>query len=79
MVLASVQKTSRVVILNEAPRTCGYAAELAALIVEKAFWGLDAPIVRVTGFDTPFPYRLEKEYLPTVDRVLDSWRTTVNA
>lgn len=76
-VLASVQKTHRVVIVHEAPRTCGYAAELASLIVEKAFWSLDAPILRVTGFETAFPYRLEKEYLPTSDRILDALRTTV--
>ena len=76
-VLASVRKTSRVVIVHEAPRTCGYAAELAALIVEKAFFSLDAPIARVTGFDTPFPYRLEKEYMPTPDRILEAVRATV--
>ena len=78
-VLASVQKTHRIVIVHEAPRTCGYGDELASLIVEKAFWSLDAPILPVTGFDTPFPYRLEKEYLPTSDRILDALRTTVAA
>ena len=75
-VVSSVKKTSRVVIVHEAPRTCGYAAELASLIVEKAFWSLDAPIMRVTGFDTPFPYRLEKEYMPTPQRILEAIRTT---
>ncbi len=77
-VVTSVEKTTRVVIVHEAPRTCGYAAELASLIVEKAFWSLDAPIMRVTGFDTPFPYRLEDEYMPTPERILGAIRTTMN-
>ena len=78
-VLASVQKTSRVVLVHEAPRTCGFAAELAALIAEKAFWSLDAPILRVTGFDTPFPYRLENDYMPTAQRILEGVRATMNS
>src|SRR5690242_15034609 len=69
-VLASVQKTGRVVIVHEAPRTCGYGAELAALIAERALTSLQAPIVRVTGYDTPFPYTLEHTYLPDAARVL---------
>src|SRR5436305_478134 len=68
-VLASVRKTGRVVIAHEAPKTCGYGAELAALIAEKALMSLEAPILRVAGFDTPFPYTLENEYLPSPDRV----------
>ena len=68
-VLESVRKTGRVVIVHEAPKTCGFGAELAALIAEKALMSLEAPIVRVTGFDTPFPYTLENEYLPSPDRV----------
>jgi 2-oxoisovalerate dehydrogenase E1 component beta subunit len=68
-VLTSVRKTGRVVIAHEAPKTCGYGAELAALIAEKALLSLEAPIVRVTGFDTPFPYTLENEYMPSPDRV----------
>ena len=68
-VLESVRKTGRVVIAHEAPRTCGYGAELAALIAEKALLSLEAPISRVTGFDTPFPYTLENEYLPSPDRI----------
>jgi 2-oxoisovalerate dehydrogenase E1 component beta subunit len=68
-VLASVRKTGRVVIAHEAPKTCGYGAELAALIAEKALLSLEAPIARVAGFDTPFPYTLENEYLPSPDRV----------
>ncbi len=71
-ILASVKKTSRVVIVHEAPRTSGFGAEVAATIAEKAILHLDAPIVRVTGFDTPFPYTLEREYLPDPDRILDA-------
>lgn len=68
-VLQSVRKTGRVVIAHEAPKTCGYGAELAAMIAEKALLSLEAPIARVAGFDTPFPYTLENEYLPSPDRV----------
>jgi pyruvate dehydrogenase E1 component beta subunit len=68
-VLASVRKTGRVVIAHEAPKTCGYGAELAAMIAEKALMSLEAPIARVAGFDTPFPYTLENEYMPSPDRV----------
>ena len=69
-VLASVSKTGRVVIVHEAPRTCGYGAELSALIAEKALTSLQAPVLRVTGYDTPFPYTLEHSYLPDAPRVL---------
>ena len=69
-VLASVQKTGRVVILHEAPRTCGYGAELSALIAERVLTSLQAPVLRVTGYDTPFPYTLEHSYLPDAPRVL---------
>jgi 2-oxoisovalerate dehydrogenase E1 component beta subunit len=60
------------VIVHEAPRTSGFGAELAATIAEKAMLSLQAPILRVTGFDTPFPYTLEHEYLPDADRILDA-------
>jgi len=71
-ILQSVEKTGRVVIVHEAPRTCGFGAELAATIQERALLHLEAPILRVTGFDTPFPYALESEYLPDRDRVFDA-------
>jgi len=71
-ILASVRKTGRVVVVHEAPRTCGFGAELAATIQEKAILSLEAPILRVTGFDTPFPYTLEHEYLPDAHRILDA-------
>ncbi len=67
--LASVRKTGRVVIVHEAPRTCGYGAELAALVAEQALTSLLAPVLRVTGYDTPFPYTLEHTYLPDAPRV----------
>jgi len=76
-VIESVKKTGRAVVVNEAPKTCGYAAELAALIMEKAFLHLEAPVTRLTGFDTPFPYTLEMEYLPDAARVVDAVRRTV--
>ncbi len=68
--LDSVRKTGRVVILHEAPRTCGYGAELAAIVAEQALTSLQAPVLRVTGYDTPFPYSLEHSYLPDAPRVL---------
>jgi 2-oxoisovalerate dehydrogenase E1 component beta subunit len=71
-VLTSVKKTGRAVIVHEAPRTCGYGAEIAALIAEEAVDSLEAPILRVTGFDTPFPNALENYYMPDARRVLDA-------
>jgi pyruvate dehydrogenase E1 component beta subunit len=76
-ILASVQKTSRCVIVHEAPRTCGFGAELIASIQERAIDSLESPILRVTGFDTPFPYSLEHEYMPNADRVLGAIRQTL--
>jgi 2-oxoisovalerate dehydrogenase E1 component beta subunit len=77
-VIQSVEMTGRAIVLHEAPRTCGFGAEIAALIQEKAFLHLKAPVVRVTGFDTPFPYALEKLYIPDARRTLESIRHTVN-
>jgi len=69
-IVESVKRTGRVVVVHEAPKTCGFGAELVSLICEKAFLHLEAPPLRVTGFDTPFPYTLENEYLPLVHRIL---------
>ena len=77
-ILKSVKKTGRVVIAHEAPRTSGFGAEIAATIAEKAILSLEAPIVRVTGLDTPFPYTLESEYLPDADRILDAVERVVS-
>jgi pyruvate/2-oxoglutarate/acetoin dehydrogenase E1 component len=69
-ILASVGKTGRAVIVQEAPRVAGFGAELAAVIAEKAILDLRAPIVRVTGYDVPFPFwSIEHEYLPSPERV----------
>ena len=76
-ILASVKKTGRVVIVHEAPKTCGFGAELVASIQERAMASLEAPILRVAGFDTPFPMTLEHEYMPNADRVLSAVRKTL--
>jgi pyruvate/2-oxoglutarate/acetoin dehydrogenase E1 component len=73
--LASAAKTGRVVIVQEAPRVCGFAAELAAILAEKAILDLQAPVVRVTGYDVPYPYwQIEDAYMPSVERVVDAAR-----
>jgi 2-oxoisovalerate dehydrogenase E1 component beta subunit len=76
-ILASVKKTGRAVIVHEAPKTCGFGGELIASIQERAMEHLEAPILRVCGFDTPFPYTLEHEYMPNADRVLGVIRQTL--
>ncbi len=76
-IIASVKKTGRAVVVHEAPRTCGFGAELSALIQERCFLSLEAPVARVTGFDTPFPYTLESEYLPRAPRILQAIRATL--
>lgn len=68
-ITASVKKTGRFVVVHEAPRTCGYGAELVSLVTERCFYHLEAAPVRVTGYDTPFPYTLEDEYLPLAPRI----------
>jgi 2-oxoisovalerate dehydrogenase E1 component beta subunit len=78
-ILASVEKTGRLVIVHEAPRTGGFGAELVSLVCEKAFYHLQAPPVRVTGFDTPFPYTLEMEYMPLSHRILPAVLQTARA
>lgn len=68
-VLDSVVKTGRAIVVSEAPRTGSFAAEIAALIGEHAILNLEAPVLRVSGYDTPFPYTLENEYLPDPARI----------
>jgi 2-oxoisovalerate dehydrogenase E1 component beta subunit len=71
-ITASVRKTGRAVVMHEGPRTLGFGAELAARIQEELFYDLEAPVLRASGFDTPYPpARLEKLWLPGVDRLLD--------
>jgi 2-oxoisovalerate dehydrogenase E1 component subunit beta len=72
-VYASVRKTGRAVVVHEAPGNLGLGAELAARITEECFYSLEAPVLRVTGYDVPYPAaRVEEEYLPDLDRVLDA-------
>ena len=66
---ASVKKTGRCVVIHEATRTSGFGAELAALVQERCFYHLEAPVVRVTGFDTPYPHSLEWAYFPGPVRI----------
>ncbi len=78
--LASAAKTGRVVIVQEAPRVCGFAAELAAILAEKAIYDLRGPVVRVTGYDVPYPYwQIEDAYMPSVARVADAARRLLAA
>jgi 2-oxoisovalerate dehydrogenase E1 component beta subunit len=75
----SVTKTGRCVIVHEATRTSGYGAELSALVQERCFYKLEAPIERVTGYDTPYPHALEWEYFPTPPRLIKAMRRTMEA
>lgn len=70
LIARSVEKTGRIVVVHEAPKACGLGAEILQTVCEKAFVHLMAPPTRVTGFDTPFPYTLENEYLPLAHRIL---------
>jgi pyruvate dehydrogenase E1 component beta subunit len=75
---ASVRKTGRAVVVHEAPMTLGLGAEVVARIVEDCFDSLEAPVVRVTGYDTPYPpATIERYYLPSVDRILAAVRRVV--
>ena len=72
-VVASVRKTGRCVVVHEAPVTAGLGAEIAARVTQECFFHLEAPVLRVGGFSTPYPpSRLEEYYLPDLDRVLDA-------
>ncbi|HXW66463.1 MAG TPA: alpha-ketoacid dehydrogenase subunit beta [Thermoplasmata archaeon] len=77
--VASVEKTGRLVVVHEAARFCGVGGEIAALVAEKAFYSLKAPPTRVTGYDTPFPYALEQLYLPNPETIAHAARTAVRA
>lgn len=76
--LSSVGKTGRAVVIQEAPRACGFAAEVVAVLAERAIFDLRGPVLRVTGYDIPYPcFSLEDSYLPSVDRVLTAARRTL--
>ena len=71
-VVDSVRKTGRAIVVHEAPVTLGLGSEIAARVSEACFYSLEAPVLRVAGFDTPYPpSRVEEDYLPDLDRVLD--------
>ena len=75
---SSVKETGRCVVVHEAPRSCGFGAEIVALVQERCFLHLESPVSRVTGYDTPFPYTLEFAYLPSVERIYDAAMAAVN-
>jgi pyruvate/2-oxoglutarate/acetoin dehydrogenase E1 component len=78
--LESVAKTGRAVVVQEAPRVCGFAAEVAAVLAERAIFDLRGPVVRVTGYDVPYPYwQIEDAYMPSVERVVDAARRVLAA
>jgi pyruvate dehydrogenase E1 component beta subunit len=73
--LTSVAKTGRAVVIQEAPRVAGFAAEVAAVLAERAIFDLQGPVLRVTGYDVPYPYwQIEDAYMPSVERVVDAVR-----
>ena len=79
-ILESVEKTGRLVIVHEAPKNCGVGAEIAATVAEKGIYSLKAPIERVAGYDIPMPlFKLEHDYMPSVDRVLKGIRKVLEA
>lgn len=78
-IIGSVKKTGRAVVIHEGPRTCGLAAEVIARINEKVLMYLEAPVVRVTGYDVPIPYfSKEQAFLPDSDKVLNAARATLS-
>ena len=78
-IVASVNKTGRVVVAHEAPRTSGFGAELAAQIQEECFYALEAPIFRLTGWDTPYPHAHEWAYFPGQARFIRALQTVTEA
>jgi 2-oxoisovalerate dehydrogenase E1 component beta subunit len=75
----SVQKTGRCLIAHEASKFCGYGAELVATVQEECFWHLQAPIVRVAGWETPYPHAFEWDYFPGQERVLAGIRSIMES
>ena len=75
---ASVKKTGRCVIVHEAPKTSGFGGELSALVQERCFYHLEAPIALVTGWDTPYPHAFEWEYFPGPQRVADALKAVMS-
>jgi 2-oxoisovalerate dehydrogenase E1 component beta subunit len=78
-IVRSVEKTGRCIVVHEAPRTCGFGAEVVALVQQHCFYSLEAPILRVTGWDTPFPHAQEWQYMPSRERIAQAMRTALAA
>jgi 2-oxoisovalerate dehydrogenase E1 component beta subunit len=78
-ITSSVAKTGRCVVVHEAPRTGGFGAEIVALVQQHCFWSLEAPVVRVTGWDTPFPHAQETQYMPSRQSVIRAVREALAA
>jgi pyruvate dehydrogenase E1 component beta subunit len=76
-IVCSVKKTGRCVVAHEAPKTQGFGAELAAILMERCFYHLKAPVNRCCGLDTPFPNTLENEYLPDAYKVIKALHETL--
>lgn len=77
-VLRSVRKTGRLIVVNEAPLTGGFASEVSATVAEEAIEYMEAPIRRVTGYDVPFPYTLEGLYLPNPNKIMQAIEEVIN-
>lgn len=75
---ASVKKTGRLIVSHEAPVTNGFGAEISSKIMERCFLSLEAPVARVCGYDTHFPYAWEEFYVPSAARVLDAIKETMS-
>jgi 2-oxoisovalerate dehydrogenase E1 component beta subunit len=78
-IMQSVEKTGRCVIVHEATKTSGFGAELSALVQENCFYHLEAPVLRVTGWDTPYPHAFEWQYFPGPQRIGDAMRRVMEA
>ncbi len=78
-IVKSVEKTGRCVVVHEATLTSGFGAELCALVQEHCFYHLEAPVVRVAGFDMPYPHAFEWDYFPGPKRIAQALKDTVEA
>jgi 2-oxoisovalerate dehydrogenase E1 component beta subunit len=78
-IVSSVEKTGRCIVVHEAPRTCGFGAEVVAIVQQHCFYSLEAPIGRVTGWDTPFPHAQEWQYMPSRARIAGAMQRSLAA
>jgi 2-oxoisovalerate dehydrogenase E1 component beta subunit len=78
-ICSSVKKTGRCIVAHEATRFSGFGAEILSIIQEECFWYLEAPIQRVTGWDTPYPHAFEWEYFPGQKRVGTALKSVMGA